>query len=401
MNKPIRVYLDSSDFSSLSNSTDSATWGETTSQLQEWADSGVVQFLFSAVHLTEMAPLEAKFTPAAAARADLVVRLCGRNALISFDRLAELELRNLIDPLSSLPSVVSSEAEWYPKWGNLISPVQWAETVNQVDLTGKEQGLNREQRRSLKRQMFKRGLPKKATRELLFSNEENIDYSDLLKLYPMRLQDAQVLGRYMIGKASSEEANAAFLESLRDPRWMMRWFAEHHDKMSPFIFWLRKPAQDLNEAVKSIANKSQELHRLQSTLGPNFKPDVLTSQWWTSTQEEMLQNFANRMIRVLLQDTETTVTSQQVRAHCPGITSFLLSAVSFAKDSVTENPRQPKESDFADVLHAMYAPYVDVYRTDSYMANHVRRQVETYPTTVVPKLSLLVPLLRDKLARLT
>lgn len=400
MNKPIRVYLDSSDFSTLSNPKCSAAEAEIVGQLQEWADSGVVQFLFSAIHLTEMAPLEPEFTPAAAARADLIVRLCGRNALVSFDRLAEIELRGLIEPQSPLPSVFSTEAEWYPKWGNLISPVQWATAVSQVDLTGKEHGLNRQQRRNLKQKMFSRGQPTKATRELLFASEQGSDYQELLENYPMRPQDAKVLGRYIVGKASSEEATAAFLESLRDPRWMMRWFSNHHDKMTPFIRWLRGPAQDLHSAVKIIADKSQELHKLQFAIGPDFKPEVFAAEWWVEAEEKMLQSFANRMINVLLQDSEVSVTSQQVRAHCPGISTVICSLFSFVKDSATENPRQPKASDFADVLHAMYAPYVDLYRTDSFMTGHVRRQVTPYSTTIIPKLSQLVPHLKVHLARL-
>ena len=75
MTRPLKVYLDSSDFSRLSNSKRSADEAGIGAQLQAWATLGEVQFAFSGAHLTEMAPLEASFTPAAAARSDLVVGL--------------------------------------------------------------------------------------------------------------------------------------------------------------------------------------------------------------------------------------------------------------------------------------------------------------------------------------
>jgi hypothetical protein len=42
---------------------------------------------------------------------------------------------------------------------------------------------------------------------------------------------------------------------------------------------------------------------------------------------------------------------------------------------MSAKPRTPKDSDFVDVIHSMYAPYVGVYRTDRYMSGHVKRFV--------------------------
>lgn len=51
--------------------------------------------------------------------------------------------------------------------------------------------------------------------------------------------------------------------------------------------------------------------------------------------------------------------------------------------------RQPKKSDWVDSLHAMYAPYVDIFRTDSYMAPIVQEKVKKYGTSVVAKIGNL------------
>ena len=65
------------------------------------AKSQSVLFAFSGAHLSEMAPLEARYAPAATARADLLVALCGRNAFISYDRLIRAELACLGNPDAS------------------------------------------------------------------------------------------------------------------------------------------------------------------------------------------------------------------------------------------------------------------------------------------------------------
>ena len=43
-------------------------------------------------------------------------------------------------------------------------------------------------------------------------------------------------------------------------------------------------------------------------------------------------------------------------------------------------------SDWVDSLQAMYAPYVDIFHTDSYMAPIVAEKVKKYGTTVVAKI---------------
>ena len=57
---------------------------------------------------------------------------------------------------------------------------------------------------------------------------------------------------------------------------------------------------------------------------------------------------------------------------------------------VATTPRKAKLSDFPDAMHAMYAPYVDVFRADSFMAPHVNRCVQRHSTIVVSKLDELV-----------
>lgn len=397
MTEPLRVYLDSSDFSTLSNSARSNEQEAIRHALAEWADSGLVQFVFSGTHLIEMAPLAPTYTPAAAARADLLVNLCRQNAVISYDRLIDAELKRLRDPAAPPANVVSTTGEWYPRWGDMMSPVDWVDAIRQVDEASEEHGLNRQQRRRLKRALFKGGRPKKVTRQFLADNERSSDYAELVEHYPMRLEDARVLGRYVIGEATAEQANEALLNSLRDPRWMMQWFANHYSRMSPFIEWLRAPAEKLLAAALKMHESAQQLHEMQRIVGTSLQPEIFTVKGWARLQDETVCNIAQRAVDHFTPGAKGPTSAKCVDESCPGLSAFIRSVHSAIRDTISETPRYPKASDFADGVHAMYAPYVDFFRADSYMANHIRRCVERHGTFVVPKLSLLIPAVAQRL----
>lgn len=395
---PITVYLDSNDYSTLSDPrrrTDSID--QVRIALQELAKSDLVSFAFSGVHLSEMAPLDAKFAPAATARADLLVELCGRNAFISFDRLAALELAHLVNPDMPPVQALSRDATWFPELRDIISPVQWADVARQIDQEIKKRGLNRQHRRALKRQLFKASQPTPKMREWLANQDAASDFSDILRLYPMRPQDAAVLGRYVLGQTTAEEAENAFLESLRDPRWMMRWFADHHDKLTPVIKWLRGPSHDMIARMKELASHAKELRKYESILGPEFKADTLTSERWRAAQDELLINVANRLLGHFHPGSKACGSAELVDRHCPGLSTTIRSLHSSLWDSVSDNPRFPQESDFADAVHAMYAPYVAFFRADRYMAPHIRKQVVHRGTQVVSRLEDLPNQIHDRL----
>jgi hypothetical protein len=395
---PITVYLDSSDYSTLSDPrrrTDSLD--QVRSGLQELAKSGLVHFAFSGAHLSEMAPLDAKFAPAATARADLLIELCGRNAFISFDRLVALEVAHLANPEMPPIQTLSTDAIWYPELEDLISPVEWANFEREIDQKIKEHGLNRRQRRTLKRQLFKASQLRPKIRKWLANQEAASDLSKVLCLYPMRPQDAKIIRRYVLGQATAKEAEDAFLESLRDPRWMMRWFAAHHDELTPVTEWLRGPSRDMTARMKEMAAHAKELRRYESILGPDFKADMLTSKGWQAVQDQLLLQVANRLLAHSHPGSKACGSAELVDKQCPGLSTTIRSLHSSLWNSVGIDPRTPRESDFVDAVHAMYAPYVTFFRADRYMAPHIRKQAVHHGTVVVSRLEDLADRIHDLL----
>ncbi|MBN3844871.1 hypothetical protein [Burkholderia sp. Ac-20349] len=395
---PVRVFLDSADYSVLSDEKRcTLKLDELREKLIQWSDSGDVEFWYSGTILSEMAPLESRYADASVARTDLLVRLCKTQALISIDRILQQELQNLGagTPETASMAVYSYSGNWFPELTDIMSPVSWLESIRDLDITAKQHGLNRDARRKLQKQLFKNRQPTNAMRELL--SRQEIALAEILQMYPMREQDALVLGNYVVGKATAAQAEEAFFASLRDPSWMIRWFHNHADKLSPVTDWVRgsadnmlKMIQQVSGDVEALKAKSKELRETGAALGIAPLVPAIDSAWWLSQQDKIVVVLAKQLAAQLYEISLESHTPADVDRLAPSLATCIRVFHSSTWNSAGTAARQPKKSDWADSLHAMYAPYVDIFRTDSYMAPIVEEKVKKYGTTVVAKIGNLV-----------
>lgn len=384
----IVVCLDNNDYSTLSDS--SKRTGELDAirlQLLNLADSGLVTFAFAGTHLMEMAPLHPSFTPEAAARADLLVALCGKNALISFEQIFKAEVARAASLTSEPLAVLNANANWFPAYeGSLLPPVTDASRREEIKEAFRDQGITRAQRRAADRKLYKKGLPTSLLKSMMPGKDSKIELDAMLRSYPMQPADAEVLARYVFGHASEAQAETALLNGLRDPRCVMRWFAESHDTMSPVIRWIRDPSEKYIAGLQTAIAGVQELRRLEEQLGHSVPVSTLTPSGWKALLDDTLLKLANRVLAISYPDCQPISDVRLVTQHCPGLSTTLRCIYSAAWDALGRQPRAPKNSDYADALHALYAPYVSIFRADSYMAPHVAKHVKEYGTKVVGKL---------------
>lgn len=403
--RPVRVFLDSADYSVLSDPK-RCTGGlfDLKDRLTQWADSGDVEFWYSGTILSEMAPLEAQYADASVSRTEMLVRLCKRQAVISFERLLNVELSRLQEKSAEcyVSEIHSYDGNWFPELTDVVSPITWLEGIRQLDASAKEHGLNREARRRLRRRLFKEGQPTEAMRSFLDSQQGTLN--EIFELYPMREQDAAVLAKYVAGRATAQEAENAFLESLRDPRWMLRWFHNHHDGLTPFSEWVRGPSKAVVEAIQKAGHdaatlkaKCEQLRAFSTELGIQSEAPRINAAAWLLQQEEVLTRVAQALIARMHGNSTDTFTAEAIDRLAPGLATCVRVLHSSAWNSVGETARNPKESDWVDSLHSMYAPYVDIFRTDSYMAPIVQSKSERYGTVVVAKLGKLAEQIEARL----
>jgi hypothetical protein len=342
-----------------------------------------------------MAPLDARYTPAAVTRTELLTELCGRKALIAVDKLIVGELEHAHSGGCCPPSVHSLSGDWFPDVSGVLSNTHWYKTIRDaLDEALKSQGMGWSRRRKVLSKLFVGERPTEALRTLLAQSSDGI-VETIRATYPMREQDAQVLARYCTGAATVAEAEAALIESLRDPKWMMQWFASRQDALSAVPDWLRSPSQSMADriagSVLQLTTASEQQERAiarMAELGISVSSLApIDRDWWIRGQDNMLEALAAGIYaRVLRGERPSRVAAEDLDRFAPGFSTCIRVMHSSVWNSVGQKGRKAKPSDWLDALHAMYAPYVDVFRTDSYMAPLVDRQARRYGTHVVAKL---------------
>lgn len=149
----------------------------------------------------------------------------------------------------------------------------------------------------------------------------------------------------------------------------------------------------------ALSEMVQELTQLVSTARAMPKTDEETRQvnaYLRSPDLGMdlpleLQKGAQELAGELLPASEGPFPTDDLAASCPGYGVLMRTAWSSVRSSVGETPRKPLKSDFLDAVHATYAPYVDVFRADAFMAQHVHKHSAGFGTKVVSKLIDLLP----------
>lgn len=378
----IVVYLDSSDYSVLSNPKRSPEMEGIRKNLLELASLPRVIFAFSGIHISEMAPLEPKFTDLAAARTDIMVQLCGKNTLLSLDRLVKSEIDCLSAKSERPVDALVCDGTWFPDIGEIVTPAQVIDAAKFIDDKGTELGLNRKHRRLLKSKASRHG----RFRHKILDNIDGFDFAQILDSYPMRPRDAKILADYVLGKVDAKRAEAAFLESLRDPRWMMRWFHEHHDRLGPVGDWTRAPATKMFIEFSEIIHTGNRLLHFENKAGNRAEIDFLDSARWQARSEEMVCSVVNRLLQSNYPQSSPCDDMATINRNCPGISSLVRTACASLRNSFGSNARRLARSDFVDAMHAMYAPYVQVFRTDRYMTPIVKKNLQTHDAGVIEAL---------------
>ena len=87
---PIRVYLDSSDYSNFARNANETTLNDTRDQLMKWKDDGLVEFRYSYAHIMEVAPTEPRHIDSARERMAQIESFCGRRCFVDPQGFSDL-----------------------------------------------------------------------------------------------------------------------------------------------------------------------------------------------------------------------------------------------------------------------------------------------------------------------
>ncbi|ADV27460.1 hypothetical protein Psesu_1615 [Pseudoxanthomonas suwonensis 11-1] len=381
----ITVYLDSADYSLLSEERLDGTQEKLRDALFEFSRRPNLIFAYSGVHISEMAPLRATYTSSASARVGVLSALCKRNALMSTDQLVESEIRALSARSEVRLDIFRPDGSWFPDVGGIAKPSMGLSLMREIKGTIDSLAPNRKARRAARSNVWRGD----SLRRKLADKLSTADLDNFLAIYPMRPADALTLNRYVFGLATPEDADNAFFSSLRDPEWMMRWFANHHDELNPIVQWVRRPAEKLLETMEGAIG---ELKRYRIA-GVSQVDELLSIGGWKLAQDELLIKVANR-IGAGLGLSQLTTSAEDIDKFCPGLSASVRTAHTSVRNSLLDGSRKLKKSDFVDALHCMYSPYIDVFRADKYTASIVRPLLKNHRTHVCSSLCQVTEVLK-------
>lgn len=400
--KPLLVYLDTSDFSNMSDPRLGDEWKAERDALTLYVERGAIRCVFSQAHLVEIAPLERSLTELSVQKVDLLVALCSAFALPSLDRLLAGELTALREARPREIDVISPDGGWFPSLDGLIEvPTTSHFSGDDITQAIAEYGGTRAQRREAKRRLLKNGQPSPKFAQLLKTDRPVMGIQDVQRTYPMRDEDAQTFVEFIRGHASVSDAQRALEASLRDPRFMMRWFASKDVDVTKFTSWLRDSSRQTKAAVERLAAAAIRVREVAMSQQSDLI-QILSKAEWDRRADSMVASIAQRLADEFLPASPMPLPTECLTETCAGLNAMLRTFMDAAWTATAEKtPRTPSSSDLGDSFHAMYAPYVDLFRPDRNMAPHVARHVEQYGTQVVPRLKQLIPAIDARLSRKT
>lgn len=310
-----------------------------------------------------------------------MVELCGRNTMISFDRLMKAELARLATQDPQPVTAVDGDGEWFPDIGALMSPIDELDVAGAMQQQMDEHGMNRKMRRIMKASMTnKHG---RIRSDLEHRCGQQLDYSELLERTPMRPRDMTVLKRYLLRKATREEADKALLESLRDPSYMAQWFLHHHHNLGAIGDWVRRPARELIDSCEQTLSRLRaQLESLPESERAAVMAGV-TGERWAKLKKQGVIDIINRLLARLLPGAPGCDDAGIIEQYCPGIFICINAFYDSLQKSFGERPRAMKSSDFVDIIHALYIPYVSYFRADKHMCGVLQPLAQRFGTQVV------------------
>ncbi|MHC8304094.1 hypothetical protein [Pseudomonas sp. PB3P13] len=109
----------------------------------------------------------------------------------------------------------------------------------------------------------------------------------------------------------------------------------------------------------------------------------VSGERWAKLKKQGLIEIVNRLLVRLLPGAPGCDDAGNIEQYCPGIFICINAFYDSLQKSFGERPRAMKSSDFVDVIHALYIPYVSYFRADKHMCGVLQPLAQRFGTKVV------------------
>jgi hypothetical protein len=374
------VYLDSNDFSDLSKPEDEL--GDPDKAILEFIrktkQNGRARFFISPVHISEAVHASDKYKDAAVRRAALMQELGAGNILQFPLNICKIELARAFAgngrAQCSFAEITSKQNEWF---GMPISQDNLKDRRNEVNgaIDTALQGLNRAERRRQKSKLN----PKKASsheyiRSLVKEGLSQPSSNNMLA----DLMNPDLALNWYLGKASDEEFRKNSVGLLSDPYLLFKYFIDelgHRESLYRVIRdqgekWVSLVETATSQAIPLLvfAKQSGNQLDLKSTLA-----QITSESFWRKMVGSLAEMDLNHLGEKEIKEAKEQSPSTSIFIHIL-LESILVKLQSTAArvNAGNCNPPNAEVSDYGDFMHAIYAPYFDIFRCDTRIGELLR-----------------------------
>lgn len=403
MRRPFQVYLDSSDFSALSDpSKRTAEIVALESQLIDWRNAGLIELRFAYPHLIEAAPIGLQYINEARCRVQKIAELCQGKALAAQDKIFLSEIRRLIGELNGADCVFMDNGDWLPDMsGSIINSDELFDHAKQIKKTVAEMSLNRvNARKALRHFLTPDGKIRLHGKELLKKSiPETV--AAICEKYPLDEDSAFNFANDYLAEKHNVSISDVLSSSFRNLPNFIEWFARHYDKLNPTVIWLRESGDAARRGLLESRQAVEGMFADQVGLGiSNDKIAAEAKTNISSVINELPKTLLPKLAAEYGYSGFSTMVLQDLSEKAPSLFTAISVMGGMARKTLQplENERSPKVSDLGDALHSLYLPHVDFFRTDRFAASVIKEIKLPFSTTVVENLLQLPEAIRLKLA---
>jgi len=379
------VYLDTQDFSRfgdvLRGRSDAAT-EKCFVNLEAIRANGDAVFAASMPLIGELLQYDASFRETTMKKAEAVERLCGAWALAYPSRLVGFEIAHAAFSRGLLPrrpdgSVISCDRYWYPNIRGTLD-----------DVRGR---FDREVREQISRSGADR-----ATRRRVASQMKKLDYARAAREAAPDIEDqygipAQVVGdaiaKLLRKEISADQAATTIFESVAEPTMFVQIYFEKLENDRSLPHWISGLGRDLEKSLLTFRDKllplmeaGVSLDLIRSLLNDTVKMGSHILRLAADEGQEF--GFEPSLVSRFEDDEELALSIPACATFGGLVKAYLEQILGFAGP-----PAKIERSVGGDLVHALYLPYVDLWRGDRRFSELVRQALPQYREKVVHRVS--------------
>lgn len=424
MIKPLQIYLDTSDYSHISNPNSPLyeKYQKTREALKYYIDEKYIEIRFSYIHVLEIIHAKIDYKGAALRRADAMLDLCGNKVLVDFQTLQFLDAKCLLQQQSKKSDTMqfpyyaySNDGDWLPSFKELKLEIK--DTINeQLKETLKETGQSRNQRRKAKKLIMNRYGLNRELLPLIELQSEQI-HQQLMEKFPLTegFYKEKIVLKFLLNEITETEFTHELQKGMQDVRnfvrcYFDRYFAGDKNPYTGLIKHSSRNLENIENMRKDIMLTIDNNSEAQDYYIKNFKKIVdKNSQKIISGINASRSNQLERMLpeyrkwdknpNISERFWNEIVVNSQI-GQLPNLDSFISILTNYFINSIRldgKNNTFPKikPSDWGDIRHACYLPYVTIFRSDSSFSKNINEVASKYGTIVIHKIDDLVPRIKE------